>query len=463
MRKEWCRVFGLFLLSTIGILPMLEGQVVRTNPLSNSPYSRIGLGDPVNQFLAVEAGMAGMTAAIQNPYGLNLRNSAALAFQQATSFEVGLFSQYTYLQDETNAEGQWSGNLNYLALGFPLYNPINRAIDRIKPPFSWGMSLSLQPYTTVGYNIEALAEEDPGGLVRSTFKGSGGTYRVVWGNGIRYNNLAIGGQIGYLFGKVSNDRNIAFDSLSSSFDSRFLSEFSVSGFIWNVGVMYIYDFKGPDQNGVINPTGKRLVFGAFGQSNNGFSTNSNNFFFRENLNRLRIDTLLFEEDERGSGQIPFEITAGVTYEVVQKMKVGVEYSYGQWSEYFNEAKLEGIDDLPDGVEGRRLSDSWRLSAGFEITPNIRSFDSYLKKMTYRLGGFYGKDPRSLNGVQLDNFGVTLGLGFPVILPRETVSYINLAVEAGKLGSGSSLEQSYVRMTVGFSLNDNTWFFKRKFN
>ncbi len=463
MRKGRSSSLVWVFLFLFGVVPSLSGQTFRIDPILNSPYSRFGLGDPVNQYLAASAGMGGLTAAIQDPIGLNLRNAAALAFQQATSFEVGLFSQYDYLQDEFNSSGQWTGNLNYLALGFPLYNPINRAIDRIKPPFSWGMSFALQPYTNVGYDIEAFSNEEPGGLVRSSYRGSGGTYRIMFGNGIRYNNLAIGVQVGYLFGKINNDRAITLDSISNSFDSRFLSEFSVSGFSWNVGLMYILDFKSPDQNGIISPNGKRIVFGAFGQSANQFRTNSSSIFFRESFQPFQIDTLSIQDEQRGSGQLPFEITAGISFEDINTFRFALEYYFGQWSSYFNEAKLEGIDNLPDGTVGRSLSDNWRLSGGLEYIPDRNSYGSYLNKVTYRLGGFYGTDPRSLNGEQLTHYGISLGMGFPIILPRETVSYINFAVEGGRIGSRASLEQTYIRMTLGFTLNDNTWFFKRKFN
>ncbi len=463
MRKGRSSIVGLVAILTLGTLPMVYGQIIQVNPLSNSPYSRIGLGDVVNQTLAAQAGMGNLAAANQNPLGLNLINPASLAFQQATSFEVGVFGEYNFLEDSRNSVGQWAGNLSYLALGFPLYNPINRAIDRIERPFSWGMSFSLQPYTNVGYNIEAISEDDIGGQVRSSFKGAGGTYRLMWGNGVRYKNLAIGAQIGYLFGKISNDRSIVLDSVANSYDSRFLNEFSVSGFMWNVGFMYILDFKSPDQNGLIQPNGKRIIIGAFGRSQNTFNTNSSSLFFRESRSLLRFDTVFFQEDQEGRGRLPLELSGGITFEDVNKLKVGAEIAFAQWDNYFNDATLEGVEDLPSGVTTRSLSNSWKVSTGLEFTPDFNSFGNYLKKMSYRLGGFYGKDPRSLNGVQLDTYGLSFGLGFPLIMPRETISYINLAVEAGRIGANASLQQSYIRMTLGFSLNDNTWFFKRKFN
>ena len=44
-----------------------------------------------------------------------------------------------------------------------------------------------------------------------------------------------------------------------------------------------------------------------------------------------------------------------------------------------------------------------------------------------------------------------------------VSFINTAFEFGRAGVDGELEENFVRLTFGFTLNDNSWFFKRKFN
>ena len=41
--------------------------------------------------------------------------------------------------------------------------------------------------------------------------------------------------------------------------------------------------------------------------------------------------------------------------------------------------------------------------------------------------------------------------------------MNLSFELGQMGVADVLQERYVKLTVGFTLNDNSWFFKRKFN
>ena len=51
-------------------------------PKNNSPYSRFGLGDVLNQNFANLRAIPGFTNAYNNAYHLNLQNPASLSFMQ---------------------------------------------------------------------------------------------------------------------------------------------------------------------------------------------------------------------------------------------------------------------------------------------------------------------------------------------------------------------------------------------
>jgi hypothetical protein len=103
-----------------------------------------------------------------------------------------------------------------------------------------------------------------------------------------------------------------------------------------------------------------------------------------------------------------------------------------------------------------------FSAGLEYTPDHISYNRYLKRVRYRIGGYFREDPRVVNGKNFNDVGLTFGFGFPLILPRQQTSFVNAAFELGKNGASSPIEETYFRMTFGFTLNDNTWFYKRRF-
>ena len=443
-------VFVLFMLTFGCLQAQINTGAIR--PKINSPYSRFGLGDLLDQPFASSAGMAGLTAAYQDAFHVNVLNPASLAYLQATAFELGFYARYANLQSNTQEPTSiWSGNLNYISLGFPIKNPINKILDRDQTPFGWGMNLALLPYSLVGYNVGNTEMKEDLGQITNTLKGTGGTYRLYWGNGVRYGNMAFGVNIGYQFGKITNSRNVQFDSLSVAYQTELLDEISVSGFIWNVGAQYTIDFKKTDDEGEKVSSGHKIILGAYGNSTSSFTTNSSRFYHRDNFTYGEVDTIISEIDIIQSGTMPSEWTFGLAYERLNKMRLGLEYTTSNWSKYENEAKPES------------LTNAYRIAFGGEIIPDIISYNNYFRRVRYRFGAFYGTDPRTIDGAQLKEYGVTFGAGLPIILPRQQTSFVNLALEVGRYGLADALRETYFKMTLGFTLNDNTWFFKRKFN
>lgn len=450
MRSTLKGIFSLTLLLA-AVSGMAQSEDI--NPKANSPYSRFGLGDLRPQYYAAQAGMGGWSAAYHDPYHLNILNPASLPQLQATAFEVGLDARYTNLQSGDISEDIWNGNLVYLALAFPLINPINEVLDRRNSDWGLGMAFTLQPYTTVGYNITATTELPDVGQVTNLLKGTGGTYRLNWGNGVSYKDFSAGLNLGYQFGKITNSRQVQFDSLAFAYVTEFLDEFSVSGLMWSVGFQYTYEFEQLNRKGELEPSGKRIVAGLYGNSASDFNINTSVYADRFNLAYGNsIDTLVNETDIEQTGTMPSNFTVGLAYENSDKFRIGAEFGTQAWSEYRNEAK-----------PGEDLRDAWRGSVGLEYIPDHLSYNNYFKKVRYRAGFFYAQDPRTFNDEQLTHIAITLGLGFPVVLPRQRTSFVNLAIEGGRFGLQDGLLEEYVQLTLGFTLNDNTWFFKRKFN
>lgn len=419
-------------------------------PKGNSPYSRFGLGDPVSQYYAAAAGMAGLSAAFNDPYHLNVQNPAALASLQSTAFEVGLFGKYSKLKDDRISSNQWTGNLNYLALGFPLINPISRVLDQNKSPWNIGMALSLQPFSTVGYDIQAQVQQ-PGDLELTTnvYKGSGGTYLLNWGTGVKHKNIAAGVRVGYLFGKLTNNIHVEFDSLFPAYSTEFTNAISVSGFVWNAGIQYTIEFGKIAKN---QNARQRLILGAYGSNATNFNTNFSQLFIRTGSGYSPTDTIKNIQNQKGKGTLPTEWAGGFIYEQPNKFKIGAEYSFAGWSQYKNEGKEEPIAFL----------DANRWAFGLEWIPDFNSYNDYFSRVRYRAGFMYSTDPRSISGEQLKQYSITLGAGFPIVLPRQQASFINLSLEGGQFGLPDSVRETFIRMTLGFTLNDNTWFLKRKF-
>jgi len=421
-------------------------------PKDNSPYSRLGLGDFEEQNFSALASMGGISAAYHDPYNVNILNPASYSHLRSTAFEVGIFGQYGKLESNSASIGVWSGNLSYFSVAFPMRNPVNEVLDRKPRDFHWGMNLALLPFSTVSYDVLTTQEVVGIDTVENQFQGTGGTYKFLWGNGFKYKNLSFGVNLGFLFGRINNERVVSFRNLDASYRDNLNDDISINGFIWNFGAMYDYRFKKPGKDGKDKYTGKVLTLGLYGNSNTSFSTSTDVFYLRQNIVYNDIDTFRINPELEGEGTLPAEFSIGVLYSNGSKYRLGASYKTTQWSNYENEAKVE------------ELKNSWRFGVGGEFIPDINSYNSYGKKIRYRFGLFYAKDPRSDTfNEQLTNYGITLGFGLPLIQKQQRISFVNIGLELGQIGTADSLRETYGKVTIGFTLNDNTWFYKRKFN
>lgn len=428
----------------------LTAIVLVAQPRENSPVSRFGIGNYLPASYAAQSGMGGFGAAFRDPFQMNFINPASFGSLRAASYEGSFYIKRADLLTDTSSAHFWGGNLQYLALGFPMQSSINELMERRKRPFRWGAGISVQPYSLVAYDILDSGPH-PGidsATVNNEYDGRGGTYKFLLSNGWRYKNFSLGISTGFLFGKILNQRGVSFDNLANAYNDLFLDEISMSGFIWNAGGQYDYQWGKNPQNPEEENRVKHLVVGVYGHSNQGFRTNSSRLWQRTSDAYLNRDTISFFQDSIQHGTLPTEWGIGLMYEDFNRLRIGIDYAVANWSAYANEAKPES------------LFDTWRLSAGAEYIPDYSSYNRFAKRMRYRIGGHYSLDPRSLGTEQLSQWGITAGIGIPVVLARQTPSYLNFAIEYGQFGT-EALRENYVRLAVGYTFTDNTWFFKRK--
>lgn len=438
------RFFGILFLFFFGIAGAQNINTVKLNPKVISPFSSLGFGEMVPEYYSAASGMAGLSAGFQDPFNINVLNPAALASLRSTSYEVGLKFKNSNLTEKTKTENVWSGNLNHLVLAFPLINPINEVIDRKAPDVGLGFFLGLQPYSEIGYSIQENSDQDKITSSSRLLKASGGTYQLKTGLAFRYKKFSVGLSGGRLFGETVESQRISLDSFQNSYPAELSDRYNTRGFVWNAGIQYAFDMGGtPSQP-------KNLIVGIYGNGAHKFSTEGTRFYYRENLQN-RPDTIVFESGKIRNGQLPPSLTLGLMYDHFGKLRFGLDYNTTGWSKYQNEVN-------PD-----RLNNSYRIAAGVEYVPDILSINSYLERIRYRFGFYHHNDPRIINNQQLKETGVTLGMGFPMILPRQQISFINLAVQVGTIGDKSILREQFIRLNLGFTLNDNTWFYQRKFN
>lgn len=434
----------------------------------NSPYSRFGLGDIVDRNFMASQTMGGLGASYIDPYQINIVNPASLGFLTATSFDIGIFAENSFLRNgitpdnpvKSEYQSLWNGNINYLSLAIPLQNRLNDLLDRKQRDFSISTAFTLMPYSTVGYNVKSESFDDNIGIIKKKFEGTGGSYQFLWSNGFRYKDFSFGAGIGYLFGKLDYTRRVEFDETQPFYITEISETNRLSGFLWNMGATYTLKLnkkiEAPKSSEFVS---KRIVLGLYGNSATNMTTKTSSFEgailtgteefstpFRDSINSS-------SEFIESSGKLPAELGLGATYYHGEKFALGFNYSTTQWS------------NLEAAFVKNSLNDVSKLSFGGYYRPNYKSIGNYFERVFYRFGFFINDVPNEVpinSDETIRDLGVSFGLGLPLFYQRK-VSHANLGVTLGWLGQGTAIEERYVRFTFSFNFNDDEWLLKRKYN
>ncbi len=430
------------------ILGLLVPTIAFCQPQVQSPYSRLGMGDFKSFETLSSRSMGGLSAIYHDRNNMNPMNPASFAFLGATSFDIGISARNYTIKSQNTSITNWSGAMDNINLGISLVNDYNRELEGKKSNWRFGMGIGLAPYTTVGYDIETTITKND--LTADyTFSGNGGSYQINWSNAAKYKNFAFGANLGFLLGKVSETQKNTFqDTVVHIYNNEFITDYSYKGTNLKLGGIWDYHFK--DKTKEDGLRGDLMTIGGYIQPGFNLKTTLN-----QKINRISRaygirDSVLYANEEKYSGQHPMLYAIGVGYEFKTLYRLGINYEGANWSQFSR------------GFRQDHLGSAGKISLGYEKLPDLKAYDSYWKKMAFRAGAFYGKDPRFVNDSQIRFYGITIGGGFPVIIPRQDISFVNLGLEIGKSGIPTDLDQTYVKFSMSFSLTDKSWFFKQKY-
>ncbi|MCF8237498.1 MAG: hypothetical protein K9I85_05040 [Saprospiraceae bacterium] len=441
------------------ILSTILPGIAFAQPKDNSPITRYGIGDVFRGDFNQTGATGGLFAAWTDPYRVNPGNPASFPYLQTTALEFGLASRYNQFESNGSHQAVWSGNLDYLSLAFPLKSRINEILDKKTSPWDYAMGVQISPLSLVGYDVEVYQDIQGIDTVRSIFLGEGGLTQAAWSGGVKYKGLSAGIQLGYVFGRIENNSQLDLIQEVAPYSTRSFSTMNLRGFKWQAGLMYKH-FLDPESEEQDKARFRRsMTFGLYGGSATNFNTFSDRLIERINIpytssSLLARDTILLEENKKGSGQLPAKLGLGMTYSKGSRYQIGINAEFNFWNAF----KLEDKTDI-----GLDYQNSMRLSAGGEWTPDVNSFRNYLRRVRYRAGIYYETDPRVINGQDFAAYGLQIGFGFPVLLPRQQISFLDLALEAGRRGVTEIQQDTYFRIRIAATLNDNSWFYKRKFD
>ena len=421
---------------------LLSFAVCSAQLITNSPYSRYGLGELQYSGFANNIPMGGIHNALQNdtmaPFFINASNPASHASTQLTVFDFGLKSNMMKLE---TADKKFTSNqtaLSYMALAFPVAK-------------WWGASFGLLPYTSVGYKIYDKKEQDSIGTVNYSYEGEGGINQVYLGNGFRKKNFSAGVNIAYLFGDLTYFSRDSFPKASNFFNTKLSQTTRVSDLYYSFGLQYRQQLK-KDWSLTLGGTGG--LESNINVKTTTFAATYANTFGVEVIK----DTIINQEDIKDTLVIPMMLGGGFVLKKGDKWLFGFDYSMQNW-EAFNSFNHLGL-----------LKNSHHMAVGVQFIPNksAGTKEPYFKKVFYRAGFRYTDTYLELRNTALKDYAITFGAGFPLrkIKIGETYSQsvINLGFEIGQRGTTENqlIRERYVNAFVSFTLNDR-WFIKRKYD
>ena len=402
------------------------------NNSTSSPFSRFGLGDLHSYSYGRFAGMGGASLGSRHQVQINSANPASYPAIDSLSFifEFGADGRLSEYKSATNKFTTNDVNFRYFSMSFPVTH--------------WAAAtMGILPYADKGYEIYVEENRDDIGRIGYSYFGTGTISKAYFGAGFNLTkSLSVGANVYYLFGTLNQNNSIYFIDDPEQYGFNEVEQTRLRDFAYLLGVQYDFNLKNDNF----------LTIGATFQKKSDFTA----FHF---LNQDRIlsysgstlsDSIKTIQDEPGKITLPSSFGLGVSFTKLNKLEINADYYYAQWSEakFYEMAIAE-------------LTNQTRISFGAEYIPEETSIRSYLKRIRYRAGFHHDKSYLKINNQQLNETGMSFGIGLPVGRSKST---INLGVEFGHRGTikDNLIRENYTKISLYLTLVDR-WFVQRKFD
>lgn len=430
----------------------------RAQKVTNSPYSSFGMGEIDYTTMGFSSSMGHTGVAFADSNQVNLLNPATLSFlgQKRPLMNVDFKGTFTNLSSETQEGKANSFIFQNIVLGIPIKK-------------NWGLAFGLTPFSKIGYDVSTYDTTTLNDTIAYNYDGNGGSNRVFLSLSYRPLNtfkhkLSLGVTAGFLFGSADRFRETVYPDNQNYFNSRFEEALRFKDFVFDFGALYQYDISKKFSMSVgVDYSMERKIktYNDIFSYNYAFSSGKEVIF----------DTVTYQDTAEGRITYPQRIHGGFSFVIksdpskqsVSKTVINTDIVFQEWSKYD-----ENFDNT-SYTNNMKNSLSYRL--GVQFTPNDGSkYDptsTYFELINYRAGFRYSNTRLNLNGQDINDFGISFGLGLPIKIGG-SVSSINLGAEWGQRGTTNNglIKEDYWKVFVGLSLSPgryDRWFIKRKYN
>ena len=429
---------------------------------STSPFTSFGIGEMGTSDNGIMSGLGNSNVSVLDSTLLNYYNPATYNYlaQGNPIFSVGTSSRFSFYEEGDLTSFCPHTSISHFALAVPFKN--------------WfGLAFGLKPYSRRGYEFSNSLAVDTDSLLH-TYSGTGNINEAFVGfstNVFRLDSnktrLAVGANIGYLFGTTTNQRTSTIiqtggGNTVGGVEQRNIRARSIH---YELGMYFTHNF------------GKKHTLSISATADLSQKLNlafTEGLYYATNVtNPATYDTLAFYGSSDSSSRITSIPTynVGVNYIIRRAAKEKNNRLNNEWSFHATYAMSDwSAFTLPsDGASTVHLN-TQRFTAGVEFIPESdrfkNSMSKYYERMRYRMGAYYYTLPYAHNGTQVSDFGTTFGIGLPIAL-KGSMSSVNFGVSLGQRGNGdpASLNEKYIGFNVGLSFAPvgDRWFLKRKWD
>lgn len=391
---------------------------------TTSPYSFYGIGTLKFRGTAENRSMAGMST-YSDSIHMNLQNPAGLAGLRLVNYGVGGTHQYSTQATDDEKQKTSTTSLDFIAVAIPMGK--------------FGGAFGLLPFTSVGYNIEGVE-----GDVTTQYQGTGGLNKAFVALAYQVTpELSIGVDGSYNFGNIENIATTTQEDIQ--FGTREADRSDIRGFSFNFGAQYKTMVS---ENLELSTSITYTPETAFtSQNERGIATvlvlpdGSQNLI---DVREIPVDDTDFT--------FPSQFTVGAGIGQPKKWFIGGEYTNQKTSNFTNRFIV---------INNQEFTDASKFRLGGFYIPNYNSFSSYWNRVVYRAGFRYEQTGIMLDGQDIDEFGISFGVGLPV---GRLFSNINIGFELGRRGTKDFglVQENFFNTFISLSLNDR-WFEKRYYD
>ena len=412
-----------------------------------SPYSIYGVGDISKEGTAYNKSMGGVGIATRNRRFINYLNPAAVTARDSLAFmaDFGISEKNTIYRQGDIKSAKNTFNIYDLILSFPIWR-------------SSAFMVGITPFSDVGYDFSRVETDkniigNTGNITYSSY-GKGSVYQAFIGAGATFwKRLSVGAEMIYYFGNIDKVTNM--DYTNSSYRSvNSGHDLTVRGVTGKFGLQYEQRLGG----------NVSMIVGATYRMKTNVKGYSTSYRF---ANQSSVsDTLSYRVDTLAQNNIGFGDELGVGLSIKGGEQWSVEFNYlrSDWTKSGFESiggfsSVSSRPNTQNAVFSSTVSQSFRV--GFELVPNRNDIRYYFKRCSYRAGFYYDKSYYKLNGENVNNMGITIGVTLPVF---RWYNGISIGVDFGQRAStrNNMIREQYVMFNLGFNIHD-IWFQKTQYH